>query len=115
MTDFSLHDEPTEMALTHDTLRAITTDLFARHADAESEWHLVQLLAEVVGAQDSAQPCSGPKLPASLVDVLIRVFATLEDRGAKLEAQRIINSYCTVQPASEAVKRVLVGLKSTDS
>jgi len=43
------------------------------------------------------------------------VFATLEDRGAKLEAQRIINSYCTVQPASEAVKRVLVGLKSTDS
>lgn len=110
MTDLSLPDEPTGLALTHDTLRAMTTDLFARYTDIESEWHLVRLLAEVLGVQGNDQPSSRPKLPASLIDIFIRVFATLGDQNIRQEAKRIIVSYCDVQPASEAVKRVLFGL-----
>ena len=114
MTDVSLPEEPAGLALTIDTLRVITTDLFARHADTESEWCLVRLLAQVIGVpDDDTLACSGPKLPVSLIDVFIRVFATLGDESTKQEARRIIKSYTKVQPASEAVKRVLTGLNLT--
>jgi len=68
----------------------------------------------VVGAKNDTQPCSGPKLPASIIDIIIRVFATLGDLGAKQEANRIIKNYCAVQPASDAVNRVLFALASAD-
>jgi len=114
MTKLSLPDEPTELALTHDTLRAITTNLYARHADTESDWHLVRLLAEVIGTPDSGQSCSEPKLPISLIDIFIRVFATLGDPSARQEAEQIIQCYCTVRPASDAIERVMFSLASTD-
>ena len=113
MTDLFLPDDSAGLELTYDTLRTITTDLFARYANTECEWRLVRLLAQVVGVPDDDQPCTAPKLPASLIDVFIRVFATLGDQSTRQEAKRIIKSYSKVQPASEAVKRVLIGLDLT--
>jgi hypothetical protein len=110
MVDVPLPDEQAGLGLTHDTLRAITTDLFARYAGTESEWQLVRLLAQVVGVKGNDQSSSEPKLPVSLIDVFIRVFAALGDRSTRQEARRIIKSYSNAQPVSEAVQRVMFGL-----
>lgn len=113
MTFPTLPDESEGSSLTRDTLRVITADLLARHADAAAEWHLVRLLARLVGAHETDEPRSELGLPPSLIDVFLRVFATLGDREARKEAGRLVKGYKAVEPGSDAAKRVLFSLNST--
>lgn len=110
MTFPALVDDLAGLSVTQDTLRAVTTDLVTRYAGQESEQHLVQLLAQVVGVEGRSgdEGASGQlKLPANVIDVFLRVFAALEDPEARQEARRVVRCYLEIEPGSTTAKRIL--------
>ena len=108
MTFSPLPDESQSYHLTCDTIRAITTDVVAHHADAESEWLLVHLLDQVISVPPET------RLPSDVINVLIRVFTGLRNAETREEAKRLVKSYGSVGTPGEFVGRVLLALNASD-